>query len=488
MKLELKFIRLFFILLPLLSIGCSQQEDDFVLGKNSKEDASNHSFLKTQSNTIKVATYNLHMFLEPVLFEDGMRQKAIVDFVRKDLRSNDVLFFSEVWSDYVKNEMAESLKDIYPYSIHSNAVNINQGDGLLILSKFPIMENHFSVFRKGKGFDWFTPKGFHKTRFSTPYGDFYSFFTHTQADEDKAGTRKMQFEQMKQSMQDLNGVPAMIVGDLNVIGDVSAEYKDIVKGFFSNFKDSYRETNPDTTKSPGFSYDNTINDLADYFFPVKKYGASRQRLDYFLVSDGLEPVSAAINNRCMYNSPSLHKEAPCSDHYALEATLLLKKKIQLDNKYTANNYEEAKRNIDGFLSSYGTGSTARIIVHNKTKEDLLFKNKTSWYNSTFYTSPTSIPAGKYGVVLATHNTGQATGVFNQLSYLIRGKNISFGTYVPWSWAYTNNILVEFGEITQQNLEHNSTRPEIKKTKDNIRLTGKTSKGDSPLIEFTVEEI
>ncbi|NHQ68813.1 endonuclease/exonuclease/phosphatase family protein, partial [Elizabethkingia miricola] len=470
MKCKLFFFNILFLS---FCIGCQSPGREF--------DEYNQETKVTRSlrniNEVKVATYNLHLFLGVAPLEDKIRQNKISDYIRNNISDNDVLYLSEIWKDVTKNEIIEKLKDIYPFSIHSNAVGTSVGDGLLILSKFPIQENAFIKYKSAAGWDWFSPKGFHKTRFSTPKGVFYSFFTHTQADSDKSAIRRNQFKQIKEEMKDLDQVPSIITGDLNVIGDTSQEYNEL-KTFFQTYRDSYREANQNLRDYPGYTYDNSMNKLANYFYPLSSNGKSQERLDYILVSEGWNIVASDLINNCNYESGYLKSVASCSDHYGVKATLTLEKSVKKNDPYILNSYDEAVQKINSLKSSYGTGQSAKIIIHNKTDEDLIFINRTQWYNSTFFNVPSSvIPSGKFGVSLATHDTGEATGVFNQLTYSLGGDNISFGTYVPWSWAYTNNVLVGFNEISKSELEANSRRPSITKIQNNIKLTGKTSTGD-----------
>jgi len=158
------------------------------------------------------------------------------------------------------------------------------------------------------------------------------------------------------------------------------------------------------------------------------------------------------------------------------------------SNYITNDYETARKMIDGLKAAYGTGLTAKIIIHNKTDKNLRLQSKNTWYNSGFFTEPPSIiPPNKYGVVLAKHASKQATGVYNQLTYKWNNKrDVSFGTYVPWSWAYTNNVLVDHKKIDYNNLYYNSKRPWIDKWSNGLRLTGYIDKGNSPYVHFTVE--
>jgi hypothetical protein len=467
------------LLCILVFIGC-QDEPSFSKEGESIMALKAKAAFNNQNHTLKIATYNLHLYLGPAPFEDAVRQKQIETFIKSSLAHIDVLFLTEVWNDWTKNSMLNNLKELFPFSIHSNACNLNQGDGLLVLSKFPISDNEFTVFGNGAGWDWFASKGFHKTRFTTPFGDFVSFFTHTQSDETYSATRKKQLQQMRNHMSDLE-VPSIIVGDLNIIGE-SDEYYDILKSVFPDYQDSYRKSNPN---NPGYTYNSATNHLAHYYCSSNDY---QQRLDYILFSSGWTAHSSKVIEHCRYYSESLKANASCSDHYGLESQLILIKNTVFPFRSNlAKSYQEALKKIDHLKARYGTGLTAKILIHNKTDKTLTFKSKATWYNSTFFNSPPNIPPGEYGLILASHDTGEATGVYNQLTYLYNNQKISFGTYVPWSWVYTNNVLVDFKEIDYNNLYYNSTRPWIYRKSAGLGITGSISTGDSPYVRFTVEK-
>ncbi|AEW86296.1 thiol-activated cytolysin [Flavobacterium columnare] len=154
--------------------------------------------------------------------------------------------------------------------------------------------------------------------------------------------------------------------------------------------------------------------------------------------------------------------------------------------YTAKTYDEAKKAVDKLKSDYGIANCAKIIIFNNTDREIVLKNYTPWYGSYFYnTPPTSIPVKKYGYVLAVHKTGASTGTFNQIAYTIDDKTVSFGTYAPWDQFRTNNVLVDFKEITESELYNNSVRPSIEKLQGPFRVRGTIATGDAPYVNFEV---
>ncbi|WP_413512132.1 thiol-activated cytolysin family protein [Myroides odoratus] len=156
--------------------------------------------------------------------------------------------------------------------------------------------------------------------------------------------------------------------------------------------------------------------------------------------------------------------------------------------YLADTYEEARTKIDYLRREYGGGSAAKIIIYNNTNHEIIVRNETAWYGSSFYNMPPSkIPAGKYGFVLAVHKRGEATGTYNQISYVLEDTVLSFGTYVPWSQFRTNNVLVDFKEINEYNLYNKSTRPSIERIQGDIRIKGRIDTGDNPFVFFTIRQ-
>ncbi|MFK7077749.1 thiol-activated cytolysin family protein [Flavobacterium oreochromis] len=154
--------------------------------------------------------------------------------------------------------------------------------------------------------------------------------------------------------------------------------------------------------------------------------------------------------------------------------------------YTTNTIEEARKAVEKLKSEYGVANCAKIIIFNNTDKEIILKNYTPWYESYFYnTPPRSIPAKKCGYVLAVHKTGASTGTFNQISYTLDDKTLSFGTYAPWNQLRTNNVLVDFTEITESKLYNNSVRPSIEKLQDNIIIRGTIDTGDAPYVNFVI---
>ncbi len=244
-----------------------------------------------------------------------------------------------------------------------------------------------------------------------------------------------------------------------------------------------------------YQYDNVTtcfgSSLPFWFFGF--YGSSNVLVNFSEFNNNeLDYHSRATMTKRLGNLEISGKITPLSygPHYAeFSVSTLSNLKNPLNSQdFVSNNYKKALKMINDLKAAYGTGLTAKIIIYNKTNKNLIFKNKNTWYGSGFFSEPPRvIPAHGFGVVLAKHQSQCATGVYNALTYRYKNREVSFGTYVPWAWVYTNNIFVDYKEINYDRLYHNSTRPWLDRRQNGLRLTGHTQRGDSPLIHFTVEK-
>ncbi|WP_375605430.1 thiol-activated cytolysin family protein [Flavobacterium davisii] len=157
-----------------------------------------------------------------------------------------------------------------------------------------------------------------------------------------------------------------------------------------------------------------------------------------------------------------------------------------ESLYTTKTLEDAKKGVDKLHEEYGYNSCAKIIIFNNTDREIILKNYTPWSGSGFLNlPPSSIPAGKYGYALAVNQYGTSKGTYNQISYSFDDKTISFGSYAPVEAARTNNVLVGFKEITENELYNNSVRPSMEKLENNIRIRGSIGGKAAPYVNFTI---
>ena len=101
------------LLCILVFIGC-QDEPSFSKEGESIMALKAKTAFNNQNHTLKIATYNLHLYLGPAPFEDAVRQEQIETFIKSSLAHIDVLFLTEVWNDWTKNSMLNNLKELFP--------------------------------------------------------------------------------------------------------------------------------------------------------------------------------------------------------------------------------------------------------------------------------------------------------------------------------------------------------------------------------------
>lgn len=487
--------------------SCSQ--DDHINEVNSQSTAL---VAKSGSGQLKVLTFNARLYISTIKDEE-QRKEALIQYLRN--LDYDVIALTEVWKNSTKEEIINALQGQYIAAPYTNNQQQPLGnlpvdtDGLLTLVKrgISIKNAVFNEFQNEGREDAFADKGYWELKLEHPqHGDFMVISSHLQADatisiinifkalinpllvviapeESNSSIREKQIkeiindETIKEELSK-NNIPVILLGDLNFDGE-SSEYSINLSNLRNTFKleDSYRILNPN---NKGYTYDSQENKLA-FFFEEEIY---RLRLDYILSSsNNLQPVFSRVLNDCFYGN----EDFSCSDHYGLASEFNFKNAPVLSGNPTIHNsIKEAREELQRLANDYGFGTLAKIIIHNNTGSDLILNNINSWVGSNFYAAaPYKIPSGKYGIAMSTHKTGNATGAFSQISYKQNNQLFSLGTYAPWAQTSTNNVLVDFKPISENELNQNSTRPSIQKRQNGYTLKGIIDKGDQPFVIFTI---
>lgn len=285
--------------------------------------------------TLKVITYNTHLFGDeavgfPPTFADATRAALIAEFIK--IENADVVALQEVWDE----ELASRIVQIagYPHAFYSNEHDewddfLNSG--LLLLSKYPLVNASQMFYRAEDGLDGYASKGFVQATVIEDGFQLGIFSTHTQAehDGDAVKARRMQLEQLGSQIRRYRsenpGAEVIAMGDFNVISE-SGEYNDRLLPFLG-LRDAYRNLEPclDTIKHRATCNFHT-NDLAR-LFDNTKFDCDNKRLDYVLYSHGnafdvlpgklvVKRYQAAINS-------DGKSATDLSDHYGIAAEFLL---------------------------------------------------------------------------------------------------------------------------------------------------------------------
>lgn len=428
-------------------------------------------------SNVKVITYNTHLYLSAALFRDADRQKELIKYVNNHWNA-DVIVLTEVWNDESKNEIANATKSNFPYDVHTDTGPLNLGDGIVVLSKFPINKQKFEVFNDAVGWDYFSYKGFWELELETREGTaLYLYATHLQADDFNSSTRTLQINQIYKSMQDKLNYPMLLVGDLNIPSGTSEHQNFLYKLPFLS--------DPVPWKSTDFDTYNYHNRLAYHFSSSDK---TISRYDYINYSKrDFTPVAGSLKMERPKYSTSIAGEnvmLDVSDHYPLEVTYKLRtsKTPELSGVYSS--MSEANAALSKMKNDYGNGVSALTSIQNNTNTNLYLNTYKSYNEGVFYTKPSPrIPPGKIGVFLSVHPAGEALGVESMAEYNIgdSGNFFTCTSIVPWSAFYTNQVD---GRINSRVRCHGQGKSFTEENQF-YRLNGSMGDGTSPRVSFTI---
>ncbi len=262
---------------------------------------------------IDIITYNCHLGIPFRTYEEEARRKRICELIKAS--QAPVVCLCEVWMDSDKMLIIDALKDSYPYYYYQARDWWNMGNGLLVVSKFPLYDGRCLAFKERAGIDQFTQKGV--LAISVLAGleeSFRLLLTHTQAGEACGTARLNNLQEIAQLAKDYSPkTPTIILGDLNVAAKNTKAYQEMM-AVFPSFTDSYFYLHP---QSQGFTLSTSKNELAQRW--VK--GEPDQRLDYILASADWTIHAAEVLHHWQLDDGRL---LDCSDHYPLRAQLTFK--------------------------------------------------------------------------------------------------------------------------------------------------------------------
>jgi endonuclease/exonuclease/phosphatase family metal-dependent hydrolase len=290
--------------------------------------------LKNTGKALSCLQYNTHLFLgtvpgffDPDLeYEDETRLEGIIARLRKS--GADVVTLCEVWSDSVKERIAEALVNELAFSRFEATSKLVIGSGLLVLSRWPLGDQTFTEFQCLSGADALSQKGFMSLRVAAGERPFFLMATHTQADQDAKAIRcrNGNISQLVSKILELQAkedIPLLLAGDLNVIGDHGDEYESMRMSFEKvGLEDAFRTRHPSVSAEPGYTYDGEENKLVRIFEPED--ADTRQRLDYVWVTScgrGSEIDTAEVVRSFVFEDLKIGGLNDLSDHFPLSVAL-----------------------------------------------------------------------------------------------------------------------------------------------------------------------
>ncbi len=170
-----------------------------------------------KSDTLSIISWNV--FLRPIPFIESQYKRSyqISEYLLSD--NSDIMLIQEAFNRTAVNNLIKILTPTYPYVIEPESNSLLKiSSGLLVLSKYPIIEYQHHYYTDCKGFDCLSAKGFIiftielKDRLVTIVN------THNQADDRYNQTRINQYRQIKETLDSRNDTIQIIGGDLNSNG------------------------------------------------------------------------------------------------------------------------------------------------------------------------------------------------------------------------------------------------------------------------------
>ncbi|QDO82131.1 phospholipase [Shewanella psychropiezotolerans] len=263
---------------------------------------------------LKVMTYNIWAL--PVIASHIQDRLAILP---EYMRGYDVLMLQEVFASG-RGDFLRQLAEEYPFQtemLNKPGVNIYDG-GVVLVSRFPIVNQSQYVFPDCTGTDCFTDKGVNYAEVIKGGKAYHLFATHTASfDTDTARDyRQRQFRQIREFASSMN-IPAneMVVygGDFNVN---KRKFEDDYANMLANLDASA----PEYAGYTESTFDPRVNKFAG---APASGGENVEYLDYIVVSN--EYLTKPNNtNRVLVprtTDPRLWKHWNLSDHFPVTTVL-----------------------------------------------------------------------------------------------------------------------------------------------------------------------
>ena len=211
----------------------------------------------------------------------------------------DLVTLEEVWSAASQRAFIDAFGSALPFA-RTDGIDtpLRMGSGLVMLSRHELRTDPdparaplpaFTPFAAATGFDRAADKGYLTVQVR-PSGaaPFSVIHTHTQSGAQAAdiAVRAEQFAQIGRTLDRIHrhfGEPAIVLGDLNVIGEAglvpTREWTSVAALLGAHrLVDGYRACHPDIRACPGLTYDGAKNALIRTFAPSDSMAAGR--LDY----------------------------------------------------------------------------------------------------------------------------------------------------------------------------------------------------------------
>ncbi len=243
-----------------------------------------------------VLTYNIAQVPDP--FYEGRRSRDqniddIAGFLNRS--SFGIVCLQEVFGDSSRSRLISATRDAYPYrAFGPEGHPLEQDSGLVILSRFPILEHHRLEFMEGEGIpDNYVAKGILHVRVelgarSAESIDFFTTHTQSGNGRDEKRNRQHQFEEVLDFIRrHSRGDPWILTGDMNVNGaSRDQDQYDAMMEVLSSPWDLWKEFHPHGEEA-GFTFGDGNN------FKNQQGASEGERLDFILIHCPKAPAPPA---------------------------------------------------------------------------------------------------------------------------------------------------------------------------------------------------
>lgn len=273
--------------------------------------------LKVKATPFSIMTQNMALMVFPAGYSGTNREGAVKKIIERiKALSPDVIGLCEVFANDERDQIRNSVKNIYPFSIEGpDEADFDSDGGCLLLSKHQTLAANRIVFSDAVFPDSFANKGVLHMRIKKPGQHPYEiFYSHTQNIEEIGGQEALysQLAQMGDMIERVSepGNPIFILGDLNIPGEIPRHHNELITRL-GRPVDLWLISGG--SAGDGFTF---VSDNNFYEDPDDKPD-SNQRLDYILlraekkivpILDDMQILRFKLNGRDL------------SDHFGLRAT------------------------------------------------------------------------------------------------------------------------------------------------------------------------
>lgn len=265
----------------------------------------------TFAKPVRILSWNVFMLPKPIKFSlQVTRTHKIIEKLKS--LPHEVIVLQEAFDRHFRGHIKRDLKKEYPYMYYLGKENLVYpfiSSGVFVLSKLPFKTLNYVFFDWCGTADCYASKGAVGLEFGSREdgNQFQLFATHLQSEERFSLSRFHQTNQIADLMEDHeeNGVPQLLVGDLNIDGK-SSEFDETLHRMEMNHLPLLGEIQ------------NTFGQKNECY---KTDGNKLEWLDHVLFKDSQSNISLSELEPLNFTFERKGKTCPLSDHLPVETNV-----------------------------------------------------------------------------------------------------------------------------------------------------------------------